>query len=76
MVDKSQKYKDSHRGNAPRRVPLEGKSSMISVDDVDGGRSTYRARVKIGHRKAYFLVRLKTTGRRVHLWALDINVGL
>jgi len=31
--------------------------------------------VEIRHRKADFLVGLKTTGGRVHLRALDINVG-
>jgi hypothetical protein len=38
MIDK--KYNGSHRGDAPRRIPLRGKSDMISIDDA-GRRAMY-----------------------------------
>jgi hypothetical protein len=50
--------------------------NMVSVDDqgIRGERWTYRARMEVRHGKADLLVRLKATGRRVHLRALDLNV--
>jgi hypothetical protein len=70
-----EKYKGLTSWQRSMRGSTVGKSMRSASSTQGGGRWTYRAGMEIGHGKADFLVRLKTTRRRVHLRAPDINVG-